>query len=297
MEFYKTQAYFNPRNQIFVQKPTYVMRVNENDTTFVPRFTLKDVDVFDDFPANTPTKFSQELILKAIEWGMIIQVDYKGEKDDRMEGHERTIYPMVLGTSKDGNLLLRGYHLNGWSVSKGGDVDKEWRMFRCDRILNMTFTGAFFRLAPDGYNMRDKGMTKIFGAADFEKIRRLQQKLLNANKIDSIDRVILKKIKQVEAKDIKYTLSLANPWKGNVIQKKDAKAIRITFAKPIVGGGKWIALIGTSIEPNNIFKMTVDNTLIGSYKSVKWIMASQLNVQGNVNNQTDFKAYMFVKGS
>ncbi len=145
--------YYNVTREItFWHKPQFILKVNENnDSSFVPRFKLKEADIFNDFPANTPLKFSEALILKAIQFGMIIQVDYKGDEDDNFSGHERTIYPMTYGISKEGKPLLRVYHLNGWSVSKGGTVEKEWRLLRTDRILNMVFTGAFFRLPPDGY--------------------------------------------------------------------------------------------------------------------------------------------------
>lgn len=301
MEFYKQLLHNSNRDLLFLSKPTYIFYLKEDnsgDTTLVPRFSLKDSDVFNDFPSNTPTKFSEELILKAIQWGMIIQIDYKGDEDGKFDGHERTIYPMVLGKSKDGKLLLRGYHLNGWSVSKGGNLEKEWRLFRCDRILNMTFTGAFYRLAPAGYNTEsDKSMTTILGQADFDKIRNNQQSLLQKNSIDTIDRVILNKIKEVTGKDLNYNLKLITPWENNVIPKKDAKNIRITFAKPVVGTGQWIALIGTSIEPNNIFKLKVDNNIVGSYKSVKWIMADELDRLKTLEQQVEFKTYMFIKGN
>lgn len=297
MEFYKKLLFNSQKDLVFLLKPTYIMHVNESDTTFVPRFSLKDADVFDDFPANTPVKFSPQLIQKAIEWGMIVQLDYKGDEDGKMDGHERTIYPMVLGKSKEGKILIRGYHLNGWSVSHGGTLEKEWRLFRGDRILNMTFTGAFYRLAPEGYNPQgDKSMEQIMVQADFNKIRNQQQQLLQRNKIDTIDRVILNKIKNVEAKDLSYNLKLFNPWANNVIPKKDAKSIRITFAKPVMGTRQWIAIIGTSIEPNNIFKLKVDNTEVGSYKSVKWVMANELEKMSTIEQQVEFKTYMFLKG-
>lgn len=298
MEFYKKQLYNANKDLVFLIKPTFVMHVNENDTTLVPRFSLKDADVFDDFPANTPVKFSPELITKAIEWGMIVQIDYKGDEDGKMEGHERTIYPMVIGKSKDDKFLIRGYHLNGWSVSNGGNVEKEWRLFRADRILSMTFTGAFFRLAPAGYNQSgDKAMAKILAQADFNKIRNQQQQLLQKNQIDTVDRVILNKIKNIEAKDLNYNLQLVNPWKSNVIPKKDAKSIRMTFAKPVIGNGQWIAIVGTSIEPNNIFKLKVDNEVVASYKSVKWVMADELDKMKILDQQVEFKTYMFLKGN
>lgn len=295
--FYKGLLHNSRKELEFLLVPQYRMYLAENaDQTLVPRFTLKNSDVFNDFPSNTPTKFSPELILKAIKWGMIIQIDYKGDEDDNFSGHERVIYPMAFGKSKEGKYLLRGYHLKGWSVSKGGNVEKDWRLFRCDRILNMTFTGAFFRLAPDGYNETgDKSIHQLMGKADFNQIRNLQQQLLMQNQIDTKDRVILNKIRSVEVKDLNYNLKLFNPWANNVIPKKDAKNIRVTFAKPVIGSGQWIAIIGTSIEPNNIFKVKSNNGDLGSYKSVKWVMADELQKIDVLNDQSEFKLYMFLK--
>lgn len=296
MEFYKRQLFNSNKDLIFLLKPIYILHINENDASFVPRFSLKETELFKDFPTNTPVKFDQALILKAIQWGMIVELDYKGDDDTVQQGHERTILPLVLGKNKNGQLLVRGYHLSGWSVSNGGNVEKEWRLFRADRILNMTFTGAFYRLAPDGYNATgDKSMTSILGQADFNQIRASQQKLLLQNSIDTIDRVILNKIKWVEAKDLNYNLKLFNPYANNVIPKKDAKNIRITFAKPVLGNDQWIAIIGISINTNNIFKLKVDNNELGSFKVVKWKMASELQNIKDINQQVEFKTYMFLK--
>ena len=110
---------------------------------------------------------------------MIFLINYKGEKDKHFAGHERVIYPMVLGRSSKGKPLIRGWHLNGWSVSKNRHINKIWRLFRADRILSMTFTGSFYRLAPTGYNMNDKGMRGgIISKADFNAIRKNQQNLV-----------------------------------------------------------------------------------------------------------------------
>lgn len=293
--FYKKLLYNCTKELTFLFKPQYILHINENDQTFVPRFSLKKSDIFQDFPSNTPTKYSPELLLKAIQWGMIIQLDYKGDDDTIQSGHERVIYPLVIGKSKDGKVLIRGYHLKGWSVSGGGNIEKEWRLFRADRILNMTFSGAFFRLAPDGYNVKDKGISKIIKSADFNEIRNNQQKLLSMDAIDTAERVILKKIRNVEVKDMNYNFKIFNPWENNIIPKKDAKNIRLTFAKPIIGNGQYIMIIGASIEPNNIFKLNVNGTEIGSYKSVKWVMGDELDIIQNINSQVEFKAYMYLK--
>jgi hypothetical protein len=79
---------------------------------------------------------------------MVFLINYKGEKDNHFAGHERVIYPMVIGKSSNGKILVRGYHLSGWSVSGNRHLQKIWRMFRLDRVLSMTFTGSFYRLPP-----------------------------------------------------------------------------------------------------------------------------------------------------
>jgi hypothetical protein len=298
MQFYKRLIYNSRNEHSFLLKPQYIVKniVNE-DTSMVPRFTIKNPEIFSDFPTNTPMKFDLKLIEKAIDFGMILQIDYKGEDDRNFSGHERSIYPLALGKSKDGKYLIRGYHLKGWSVSQSNNIEKEWRLFRADRILNITFTGGFFRLAPDGYNETgDKSMSQLIKNADFNNIRNNQQKLLQQNTIDLQDKVIINKINKIEVKDMNFNLKLFKPYEGNVIPKKDAKNIRITFAKPVIGTGQWIAIIGTSINKNNIFKVISNNTELGSYKSVKWIMGDELETLKVLEQQVEFKTYLFLKG-
>lgn len=296
MKIYKKLLYNYNQPLILMHTPTYVLKLNEN-THYVPRFSLKNSELFPEFPINTPMKFSPQLILKAIQWGMMIQIDYKGAEDDTMEGHQRTIYPMILGYNKDGKMLLRAWHFNGWSVSQGGQLNKEWRLFRGDRILNMQFTGSFFRLEPDGYLMRDKQMARIIGMADFNQIRNNQQQLLDKDKVDLADNVIVNKINKVVVKDLNYNIKLFNPFADNVISKKDASNVRISFAKPVSGSSPHMALIGTSIEPNNTFKVYDEkNNLIGTYRSIKWLMADQLKDNKIIDGQAEYKLYLFKNG-
>ena len=302
--FYKTLSFYNNREQYFFIKPTFIFSIREaNDQTLVPRFTLKDADIFKDFPANKPLDYNPELLKKAIEYGMIIQMKYKGEEDENEQGHERVIYPMVYGKTKKkddgtgGNEVLRGYHLKGWSVSENSNVEKEWRMFRCDRIISITFTGAFYRLAPDGYNMDDKGIAVKIAVADFNKIRNLQQSLLDQSKIDTQEHTILTKANDIECKDLGWNMKIANPWEGNIIPKKDAKNIRVTFAKPVIGNGRYIAIIGISINTNTTFNLKVDNKVIGRYKSLKWKMADRIEAEKIIDQQVEFQSFMFLKSN
>lgn len=300
MDYYHKSLFNSNQNLTFLVKPTYVIQNVLNEAngdevtgTMVPRFRLKNTDIFDDFPSNTDLQFNANLIQLAISYGMILTIDYKGEDDTSPGGHTRTIYPMVFGYGKDNQPLLRAFHLNGWSVSQGGQLDKTWRMFRCDRIEKMVFTGAFYRMPPDGYNPDgDKGIRRIMKQADFDEIRRNQTKLLNTQQIDVLDRVVLNKVRTIEADDMKYTLQLSNPFQGDVIPKKDAKNIRITIAKPLAGKGDFIAIIGTSIGRNNTFRLKVGGQDIGSYRVIKWMMADKLST-GAIENQTKFKTYIF----
>ena len=139
---------YNQEVEFIVNQDSILHSLLKENTDFVPRFSLKDLEIFNDLPINQPVRFSDKLITKAIKFGLIFLINYKGAEDKNFAGHERVIYPLVLGRSAKGKSLLRGYHLSGWSVSKNTTVDKEWRLFRTDRVLSMTFTGSFFRLAP-----------------------------------------------------------------------------------------------------------------------------------------------------
>ena len=177
------RAYYNTKPVEFVVRDKF--RVNE-DNSYVPRFGLKKSKEIVGIPINEPIKPSEKILIKAIQYGMIFLINYKGEEDNHFAGHERVIYPMVIGKSSKGKILIRGYHLNGWSVSSNRHVNKIWRMFRLDRVLSMTFTGSFYRLPPQGYNMNDKGMRGgIIARADFNEIRKNQQSLLKAQEIQN----------------------------------------------------------------------------------------------------------------
>jgi hypothetical protein len=154
MNLSQTKTYYNNKPVEFVIKEHYELIENQE---FVPRFSLKNVKDIGNIPINEPIKYSQDTLAKAIKYGMIFLINYKGEKDTHFSGHERVIYPMVIGRSSKGNILIRGWHLNGWSVSNRRHINKIWRLFRADRILSMTFTGSFYRLPPNGYNANDKG--------------------------------------------------------------------------------------------------------------------------------------------
>ena len=84
-----------------------------------------DPNIIPNFPINKPVKYSEDLLKKAIKYGLVILMNYKGDKDKWRGGRERTIQPMVLGQNKNTkNILVRGWHLEGWSVSQRAETKK-----------------------------------------------------------------------------------------------------------------------------------------------------------------------------
>ena len=298
MNLKQTRDYFNLRPVEYVVKDHY--RIKEN-SEFVPRFSLKNVSDIAKIPINEPIKYSDEIMIKAIKYGMIFLINYKGEEDSHFSGHERVIYPMVLGRSAKGKPLLRGWHLNGWSVSQNRHINKIWRLFRTDRILSMTFTGSFYRLAPSGYNMYDKGMRGgIIARADFNEIRRNQQNLVNQNKIVNREEVSLgtqdTKSSSIIVKETETQLDLMKAMENSYIKdSKDMKTLRISFLKSIYGN-KFIAVLGALGQPGNTVKVKTDKgTDLGNFKVLDSITGDVLKNIKNVKGNSMYDLYIFDK--
>ncbi len=282
----------------FVLRHDYYPEIKLNeDNTYVPRFNIKKYTnpLFTKFPPNKELKYSKELMSIAINYGMILQIQYRGDKDDFVQGRQRVIYPMVVGTSSKGKPLLRAYHLKGWSLSQNGKVDKTWRMFRTDRILSMSFTGHFFRLPPAGYNMNDKGMRGgIIAAADFNKIRNNQKTLIQKNIIQNKEQISLNDSIEVDKTDTK--LNLGEPFVNPNINEDDKKLIRMTFLKSITSN-HYIAILGALGEKNKIVRVYSRDKYLGQYKVLKWIMGDALGKphMRNIDGQTEFDLLVFIK--
>jgi hypothetical protein len=298
MNLKQTRDYFNLRPLEYIVKDYY--RVKEN-SEFVPRFSLKNVSDIAKIPINEPIKYSDEVMIKAIKYGLIFLINYKGEEDSHFAGHERVIYGMVLGRSSKGKTLLRGWHLNGWSVSQNRHINKIWRLFRTDRILSMTFTGSFYRLAPSGYNMYDKGMRGgIIARADFNEIRRNQQNLVNQNKIVNREEVSLgtadSKSSSIIVKDTETQLDLIKAMENTYIKdSKDMKTLRISFLKSIYGN-KYIAVLGALGQPGNTVKVKTDKgTDLGNFKVLDSINGDILKSIKNVKGNSLYNLYIFDK--
>lgn len=298
MSLSHSRTYYNLKPVEYVIKEKYNLL---EDNEFVPRFSLKNVKDISNIPINEPIKYNEQILIKAIKYGMIFLINYKGEKDKHFAGHERVVYPMVLGRSSKGKTLLRGWHLNGWSVSQNRHINKIWRMFRTDRILSMTFTGSFYRLAPAGYNMNDKGMRGgIIAKADFAEIRRNQQNLVNQNKIQAREEIEMgtpeKKFSSIIVKDTETQLDLLKPMENaNISGIKDINTLRLSFLKSVYGN-KYIAVMGALGQPGNTVKVNTDKGIqLGVFKVLDSITGQVLKNIKNVKGNTIYDLYLFDK--
>jgi len=288
MNLKQTRDFFNLKPVEFVVRENYNL-IEDNE--FIPRFSLKNVkDIASD-----------DVMIKAIKYGMIFLINYKGEEDTHFAGHERVIYGMVLGRSSKGKTLLRAWHLNGWSVSNNRHINKIWRLFRTDRILSMTFTGSFYRLAPAGYNMYDKGMRGgIIARADFNEIRRNQQNLVNQNKIVNREEVSLgtpeRTFASIIVKNTDTQLDLTKAMENEYIKNtKDQSTLRLSFLKSIYGN-KFIAVLGAMGQPGNTVKVKTDKgEELGNFKVMDSITGQVLKSIKNVKGNSIYDLYLFDK--
>jgi hypothetical protein len=298
MNLSQLKDYYNKKPIEFVLKENYEL---VEDREYIPRFTLKNIKDLQNVPVNEPIKYDENVLKKAIKYGMMFLINYKGEEDTHFAGHERVIYPMVLGRSSKGKTLLRGWHLNGWSVSQKRHINKIWRLFRTDRILSMTFTGSFYRLPPSGYNMNDKGMRGgIIVRADFNEIRRNQQNLVQQNKIQNREEVTMgddqRKFVTIRVKETESIIDLMKPLESAYINSiKDSSTLRISFLKSIYGN-KYIAVLGALGQPGNTVKvMTEKGINLGVYKVLDSITGDVLKSIKNVKGNSTYDLYVFDK--
>lgn len=296
MKLKQLKAYYNNKPVEFVIKENYDLIENRE---YVPRFSLKNVKEIGNIPINEPIKYSDDIMIKAIKYGMIFLINYKGEEDSHFAGHERVIYPMVLGRSSKGKPFLRGWHLNGWSVSQRRHINKIWRLFRTDRILSMTFTGSFYRLPPSGYNANDKGMRGgIIAKADFNQIRRNQQNLVNQNKIQNREEITIgdekRKFATIKVKETDTKLDLTKPLDNVYINNdKDLEGVRVSFCKSIYGT-KYIAILGALGQPGNTVKVLDEKgKQLGVFKVLDSTTGKVLKNIKSVKGNKVYDLYLF----
>lgn len=298
MNLREIKSYFNKKPVEFIIKENNKLR---EDNEYVSRFKLKNYTELAGVPINEPMKPTNDIMVKAIKYGMIFIFNYKGEKDKYFAGHERALLPLVIGRSSKGKFLLRAYHLSGWSVSSNRHIKKVWRLFRMDRVLSITFTGSFYRLPPSGYNMEDKGMRGgIISRADFNEIRKNQQNLVKKEEIQNKDDVTMKEegrsfaTVKIKATNTKLDLmnALDNAYINNV---KDLRNTRISFLKSIYGN-KYIAIIGAIGSPGDTVKILDDRGInLGVFKVLESTTGDVLKRIKNIKGNKIYDLYIFDK--
>lgn len=284
---------------------------NNKDLYFVPkvRYSTKhgklireanEKDIVPGFPVNKQLRFNEGLMVKAIQNGMIILINYAGDKDNWRGGRERVIYPMVIGVNRNtGNMLVRGWHLNGWSVHEKRNTEKVWRLFKTSNIKSMMFTGDFYRLPPIGYRMNDRIMTdRIIAQADFNIIRKNQQSLLNEGKIELEEEQKVtsdtSKIVHIDIRPTDTDLDLRNPWLNSLMDRRKIDDIRVTIMKSVMGN-EYLAILGAAGTEGRVTKIFEDKKLIGTYKVLKALMGKEIQSNRFINGQSVFKLWLFSK--
>jgi hypothetical protein len=263
-------------------------------------------ELIKDFPVNQAVKFDKAKMIKAIQFGMVILINYRGDKDEWKGGRERVICPMVIGQNKNtGNVLIRGWHLDGWSVNLKRNAKKVWRLFKAVNMLSMTFTGDFFRLPPKGYKRNDRVMTEVtFAAADFNVIRRNQFKLVQQGLIEDEEETQVAKagITSIEIKNTDTILDLNDIWGNSFFDKKNMGYIKVSFLKSVVGNDR-IAVLGAQGPVGSLVKFYDGRKLMGSYKVIISLpdtaktqnFENQMKKFKKIDNTTEWKLYTFVK--
>lgn len=268
-----------------------------------------DPNIIPNFPINKPVKFNEDLLKKAIKYGLVILINYKGDKDKWRGGRERTIQPMVLGVNKNTkNMLVRGWHLEGWSVSQRAETKKVWRLFKTENIVSMTFTGNFFRLPPQGYKMNDRIMTeRILAKADFNEIRKNQNTLLKGGKIQAEEETTISQpeggVTSIELSNSSSQIDLKLPYKNLLINKKNldqvrflkdssTQAMKFSIMRSMFGN-KYLVIVGAIGTINRQVKIYDGKTLLGNYRCIKSFLGAELDKNKIIDNQNIFDLYVF----
>lgn len=89
-------------------------------------------------------------ICEAIEGRDVIQFQY--------DGGLRIVEPFCYGESSKGNLVLRGFQIDGFSSS---GASTGWKLFKKDEMHDISLYGIKFTQIRPHYNPNDKGMVRI----------------------------------------------------------------------------------------------------------------------------------------
>jgi hypothetical protein len=149
--------------------------------------------------------------------------------------------------------------------------------------------------------MNDRGMLGgIIARADFNEIRRNQQSLVQANKIQDKQEITLSEEGRafiaVRIKSTDTKIDLLKPFENAYVNNiKDVKNIRISFLKSIYGN-KYIAILGAMGKPGSTVKLLDEKGInLGVFKCLDSISGETLKRIRNVKGNREFDVYVFDK--
>jgi hypothetical protein len=98
----------------------------------------------------------------------------------------RIVWPVAMGTDKNGNLVIRGYHVEGQSEKaaretgvRSAEATDVWRLFKVSNIKNMWFTDNFFNQPLPNYKERDSAMVSMIASYSPAKAKAYQDSIRN----------------------------------------------------------------------------------------------------------------------
>lgn len=132
--------------------------------------------------------FNLDMMKKAIQQGQEIGINFQSnnKKYKMPTTKARIIWPVAIGVDKNGDMVVRGYHITGQSEKKAratgsrtAEAENEWRLFKVKNIKTMWLTDRSFNGPLPGYNPRDTAMTRVITSYDPGKAKRYQDSLKN----------------------------------------------------------------------------------------------------------------------
>jgi hypothetical protein len=251
---------------------------------------------------NKTYKYDQNLLIKAIQNGMIMTILYKGEDDKWRGGRERQIAPMVLGeNSNTKNILIRAWHIDGYSIRERSNVEKVWRLFKVDNIKSITFTGDFIQLPPKNYKRNDRVMTeRTIVAADFNEIRRNQNALLKEGKIEKEEETKLGSnviIPNIKVEKTSIEIDLANPFNNTILTglEKNPSEVKISILQSTKNPNDIVCLVGARGTKNRRVKVYEDKGgfSYNTYNVLEAFTADEFNKFKKVKNKSILPIFLY----
>lgn len=257
-------------------------------------------ELIPNLPINKRMPYNEAIMIKAIEYGCIMEISYKGLKDKWLGGRQRQVCFLTLGrNSHTGNILARAWHLTGFSVNLKRNAEKVWRLFIMDNnhLKWMMFTGNFFSMPPAGYVRNDRVMSeRQIVSADFNKIRANQARLIEVGKIKKEEELKISdnEVSKIEIKNTNTQIDLRNPWNNTLLVKKDIDLIKISILKNVLNDN-YIAIYGAVGTKERNVRVFENNQNIGTFRTVETIVGKQIDKIKQVRGKNEFDLYQFVK--